>query len=269
MKSPTPVSTPTNEASGLKATLDGLRSVLVSASSDYAAARRAIEQLKREREEIACAPAHRDDLQAALMELVDYKAANFWAILDERLGLLARCGLERISKTLGSDVMVGSQEARYFGSYVQLRNSGSLHTLGDRDAVSTGCLLALLGDEAVKTALRARIAALTIPNEGLPAAERQRKLADLDEQIELAEADLEHMRKTIESSGLRLADPPPPPEPEPEPDPEPEPAPAPVHRICVDFSAPKPPVYMDEKQAARAVGPRRIKIGAPRQDFEW
>jgi hypothetical protein len=196
------------KASPLFGPLNALRAALSTATRDYNAALAELERLKRERDEIAQAPCARADLIAELERWTDRIAAEYEDALDNRLMLFAEVGPDRLARELDPS---GFSSLRDLFSLVRT-NRGSIDDLKDQRTASGGALVYLAGPDRVKALLRARVEALDF-KDGLPAAARRARIAELNAQIQAVEDELESMREALRASGLAVPAPTPAPRP--------------------------------------------------------
>lgn len=188
----------------IKGLIDSLKKTLQQTGADFGSALKQLEALKREREDIAAAPTHRSDILAMMSARVDEDIARYWSAVDAGFHRLAGIGPERAAQSLGPEGSPPPGHPRFLAGLTKVDRDGQLEAVERRGVASGSALLAWIGGDVVKTRLAERLKSLEIPGEGLPAAERARKLATLDAKIERLEADLDEMRRTAESAGLRI-----------------------------------------------------------------
>lgn len=163
-----------------------LRNGLDAFRTEHAKARKKVEDLKRQREEIASAPPARADMYAMVDAWVDRTRESY------RKGLVPffRSAIDRPA----SLPMIGDTDL------LSLK-AGPAPSV--RPAVSDGALILMLGPERIKECLHAEIDAL-ISTEGLPADKREAKLEELDKQIDDMEQEFDRLRREAADSGLYL-----------------------------------------------------------------
>lgn len=181
--------------------LDALKRAVSDVGSQIAAASAQAEALKRQREELSAQPANRADLERFLLSEIDRLADGYDAALSKRLVAFLRFG-DELPEVLADTTAGHRNDARK-----HLLDSELLRPTFDKPGAfgaDAGMLFSLVGRDAMKTAIRQRMAALTIENEGPPQAERRKRLAELDRQIEDTETKLDALRQAAEDSGLRV-----------------------------------------------------------------
>jgi hypothetical protein len=200
---PKPPAWPEVAVADIKNLVASLKAALRQTGADYGSALQQLEALKRERENVALARTHRSDILALLSKRVDEDIERYWRAVDAGFLILAGSGPERAAKSLGPEGWPPPQHPRFLAGFTIDNRDGQPEAV-ERHVASAPALLAWIGADAVKHALAERLKSLEIPDEGLPAVERTRKLAALDAKIEQLEADLDEMRRAAEAAGLRI-----------------------------------------------------------------
>ncbi|MFB1487415.1 MULTISPECIES: hypothetical protein [unclassified Thiocapsa] len=188
----------------LESVISGLRAALGKATGDFSALRASVERLKQEREDVAAAPTNRVDIIDALNLRIDGAAAHYREALDRQLDHFAGIGPSYVARHLDLE---RSEETGLFHLLRHYKTWDAPRKLETRRSVSDAALCFFVGPETIKAKLAERVAALRIPNEGLPAAAREKRLEELDRQIEKAEGELQAIRDAAREAGLVLADP--------------------------------------------------------------
>jgi len=141
-----------------------------------------LEKLKRERDEVAASPIPKNELKEKIVGLLDSVSNNY-------------------PKQLLNDFrhqVVGEPM-----THPEIR-IGNILRNGTGNSVSANTLLYLLRDQIAEGIKRA-VDEMPYPGpEGLPTAEREAKLADLDKQIEKAETELQKLTSQAQAAGVEL-----------------------------------------------------------------
>jgi hypothetical protein len=171
--------------------LTGLKSSLATVRKQYNAAQRALEALKREREEIAAAPLTRVDLIDGVDRWADSMA-------DEYRAKLARLLMDVRKSPSRADILFSPQDHMHKMLLGHEARSG----MTNQEGPAQEAFVMMLGPEAIKHAFRSVIEALPIDKEGLPLVERRARLKELDHQIGKAEAALSELRRDAAAAGI-------------------------------------------------------------------
>jgi hypothetical protein len=142
---------------------------------------------------------------------VDRVATEYESALDARLAQFAASGPDRAALELNSDLVTHGFQRNLFSLIRD--NRGDIESLKDKRTASDGALICLVGRDRAKALLRERVEGLVLRDDGLPAAARRARLAELDAQIQAVEDELESMREALRASGLAVPAPTPAPGP--------------------------------------------------------
>lgn len=172
--------------------LTGLRSAVGELVAEKKRIEADLENLKRKREDIANAPAGREDLIALADAWINEQAERYSSALRTRLLALGHRGAVESAEAVPQHLtsLLGIDSSPRGGP--------------DKEFVQPEALVLMLGPQAIKAALAREIDALEIPNEGLPAARRKAELAKLDKQIGEAEEQLAKLRAEASAAGVTL-----------------------------------------------------------------
>lgn len=153
----------------------------------------AIEQLLREREDVANARAHRSDVK----RLFDEQFARWEQVYAKSL----QQHLEPVVRSLGS--FAGPERAENASRYLSVTSIQPGLSQSPTPRSLDMALFALLGAQ-LKPAFYAAIDALDWTGEGLPMAERAAKLADIDRRLDALKREELELVQALAEAGLTL-----------------------------------------------------------------
>lgn len=171
-----------------------LRGDIAQLRKKFDAARSQIETLKRAREDLLALPVARADLYAVVDGLIDNIATPYQAQIREIMATLSR----------DPDGLATVCNRRWHSDLLSL-NMSHLHPHARdlQEAAAAGALALMVGPDVIKAALHREIDA-AVPDGGITSAERTRKLAQIDAQIDALENEYEKLRDAAHAAGLAL-----------------------------------------------------------------
>lgn len=148
---------------------------------------RQIEQLKRERENIVTAPPALQDVVGAYERELDARRKSFRDGLARKIDYFqGQPGQLENPLPLGSSSLLALAHENYSIAPFQVLENG---------------LAVVLGDQILR-ALTIELEALDWSKAGLPWAERRKRIADMDAQIERLEKELADLRTSAQEAGI-------------------------------------------------------------------
>jgi hypothetical protein len=173
--------------------LAAARDAVGGLQATFGAAKKELDALQADRDEIARAPTARSDIKAAISVWVDEQAADYRAKLDPIFDVLSALPGE-IDAALRPE---GGREhlTRLFG---QARFSLN------HEAAAVGALVLSVGPDAAKAALHRELERALPAEGGMPKAQRDAELARLDAEIRDRTTALDQMRRDSTQIGLVL-----------------------------------------------------------------
>lgn len=160
-------------------------------------ARSKVEQLKRQREDLACAPATKADICRLMLAQVSEAAAEYPALLRNAIEHTTTCGKATMRDVQGRPTHVGIFTARQHMSHVpnvidmQSSLCFILQSFTDED-----------GNSFLESAIRRAVDAMQWPEGAQPLEGREAALEKLDREIAQFEHDAAELRKSAAAAGV-------------------------------------------------------------------
>ncbi len=146
-----------------------------------------IEELKREREDIATAPPAFQDVVDAYARELDARRESFRAGLAQKIGYFhGQPGQMEKPLPLGKSPLLGLADENYSVAPVHVLENGLAVVLGDQ----------------ILNALTAELKSLDWSKAGLPWTERRKRMAEMDAQITRYEKELAELRAAAQEAGI-------------------------------------------------------------------
>lgn len=155
--------------------------------------RKEIEKLKREREDVACAPASREDVKKMTLAWMDLRAADY----QDKLRVTMGEAIKRASSSQPGEG-VGPQAMTLVGAWHQIGGVAPGPVSVD------GALCAFFGQTLADSVCKVIDQMKWPAAEGLPLAERAKKLASLDQKIDALVAEERDLVSSARSAGITL-----------------------------------------------------------------
>jgi len=148
---------------------------------------RQVEQLKRQREDIATAPPALQDVVGAYARELDARRASFRSGFARKINYFhGQPGQIAAPLPLGNNSLLALAAENYSTAPYQALENG---------------LAVVLGDQILR-ALTAELEALDWSKAGLPWAERRKRIAELDANISALEKELAELRTSAQEAGI-------------------------------------------------------------------
>lgn len=171
-----------------------LKKTITDLGAQLQAVRSGIEALLREREDIANAPAHRSDVK----RLFDEQFARWELVYAKSL----QQHLEPVVRSLAA--FAGPGQAENAARYLSVTSIQPGLSQSPTPRSLDMALFALLGDK-LKPAFYAVIDSLEWPGEGLPMAEREVRLAEIDKRLDKLKREELELSQAAAAAGLTLS----------------------------------------------------------------
>lgn len=166
-----------------------IRKTVQDLASRVRESKASIEKMKRQREDIANAPAAKSDIKAHLTQLVEQRSKIYETSFRKQMERFVR------SPARINDATIMRQDLLISAAPDPGQMANMLHA-------EFG--LSALFKEQVLKALHAQVDAMDWPVEGMPATERAKAMKDLDESISKSERELAELLSSARAAGIAI-----------------------------------------------------------------
>lgn len=160
-------------------------------------ARSKVEQLKRQRENLACAPATKADICRLMLAQVSEAAAEYPALLREAIQHTTTCGKPSMANAQGGTTHVGIFTAR-----PHVSNAPSAIDVQNSLCFILQSFTDKAGNSFLEAAIRRAVDAMPWPEGAQPVEGREAALEKLDREIAQLEHDAAELRKSAAAAGV-------------------------------------------------------------------